>query len=157
MATNQFVDLTFCSACGNHYDELDISRLILVSGHRVYEYLCDDCLPIIKLYSKGESMMPSVNGDASIAAKIKQRRLQMLIHSHIYYILDQNIISDSQWSKWAVELETLQKEYPEVASTVCYADDFKDWGGSTGAFLPLDDPWVINKARYLLRIKGIIY
>jgi hypothetical protein len=29
---------------------------------------------------------------------------------------------------------------------------FKDWDASTGAFLPLQDPWVIRKAQQLLNI-----
>lgn len=44
-----------------------------------------------------------------IAQLILQRRLQMLVHSYIYYKLNDNIISDSTWSKWAVELADLQK------------------------------------------------
>lgn len=34
-----------------------------------------------------------------IAELILQRRLQMLVHSYIYYELNDNIISDSTWSK----------------------------------------------------------
>lgn len=85
-----------------------------------------------------------------IASKIQQRRLQMLVHSYIYYKLDENIISDHAFNYWGHELANLQNKYPEIASRVCYAEAFKDWTGDTGAFLPLDDPWVINKAYQLL-------
>lgn len=71
----------------------------------------------------------------TIAEKIKQRRRQMLVHSYIYYELDQNIVSDAQWSKWAKELQQLQKDYPEESKQVEYYEQFKDWDGSSGAFL----------------------
>ena len=74
----------------------------------------------------------------------------MLVHSYIYYKLDENIISDHAFNYWGHELANLQKKHPEIASRVCYAEAFKDWTGDTGAFLPLDDPWVINKAYQLL-------
>ena len=85
-----------------------------------------------------------------IASKIQQRRLQMLVHSYIYYKLDENIISDHAFNCWGHELTNLQNKHPDIASRVCYAEAFKDWTGDTGAFLPLDDPWVINKAYQLL-------
>ena len=59
----------------------------------------------------------------------------MLVHSYIYYELDDSIISDAQWSKWAVELAELQKKYPEESAEVEDYEQFKDWDGSSGAFL----------------------
>lgn len=85
------------------------------------------------------------------ASKIQQRRLQMLVHSCIYYELDQNIIPDRQFDEWARELVKLQKDHPEIASRVCYAEAFADWDASTGAFLPLTDPWVMAKALTFVR------
>lgn len=85
-----------------------------------------------------------------IKDKIKQRRLQMLVHSCIYYVLDSNIISDSTWSKWALELKDLQNKYPEISKEVEYAEYFKDWDGSSGAFLPIHEDWVMQKAHRLL-------
>ena len=90
--------------------------------------------------------------ELAIAEKIQRRRYQMLVHSYIYYELDNNIISDSQWSQWATELAELQSKYPDIASQVVYADDFEDWDGSTGAFLSYKDkPNIITTARSLLR------
>ena len=63
----------------------------------------------------------------------------MLVHSYLYYELDANIISDHQWSKWGVELAELQNKYPKEASEVEYAEQFKDWDGSSGAHLKYDD------------------
>lgn len=90
----------------------------------------------------------------NIACKIKQRRLQMLVHSCIYYALDENIVSDSTWSKWAIELRDLQNMYPQISSEVDYAEYFKDWDGSSGAFLPIHEDWVIQKAKRLLSYKS---
>ena len=89
--------------------------------------------------------------ELTIAEKIQRRRYQMLVHSYIYYELDNNIISDSQWSQWATELAELQSKYPDIASQVIYADDFDDWDGSTGAFLRYKNkPNIITTARRLL-------
>lgn len=71
----------------------------------------------------------------TILEKIRQRRRQMLVHSYIYYELNDNLISDAQWAKWAKELEQLQKDYPKESAEAEYYEDFKDWDGSSGAFL----------------------
>lgn len=88
--------------------------------------------------------------ELKVAELIQRRRLQMLVHSCIYYKMDQNIISDAQWSRWGTELADLQNKYPEISQQVRWAEAFEDWDGSSGAFLPLDDPWVVNKAQQLL-------
>jgi len=85
-----------------------------------------------------------------IAEKIQQRRLQLLIHSCIYYEMNQNIISDKKWDEWARELKKLQEDYPEISRQVDWYEAFVDWDASTGAFLPLKDEWVVNKAQKVL-------
>ena len=91
--------------------------------------------------------------------KIQQRRLQLLVHSCIYYEMNTNIVSDAQWSRWAKELIQLQQEYPQEAAEVGkYTDTysfevFKDFDGSTGMDLPVKDPWVVGKATQLLNYK----
>ena len=87
---------------------------------------------------------------SDIAAKIQQRRYQILVHSLIYYELDMNIISDDKWSEWAVELANLQKQYPDVADKVIFAKAFKDFDGSTGFDLPYRDEQIVNIAYRLL-------
>ena len=85
---------------------------------------------------------------------IKRRRRQVLVHSYIYYILNDNIISDKQWSEWALELETLQNTYPELSSEVELYQTFKSFDHSTGANLDYSLPecdWVDGKALYLIR------
>ena len=86
-----------------------------------------------------------------IAELIERRRLQILVHSRIYYSLDQNLIEDKLWDKWARELVNLQLEYPELSANICFAEAFKDWDASSGAFLPLDDEWVVFKANQLIK------
>ena len=98
-----------------------------------------------------------------IREKIKQRRLQLLVHSCIYYKLDRTIISDETWNRWSEELKQLQLKYPDYSKEVEWYDAFKDWDGSTGAFLKYDncvdyyrllwqgyDEWVLNKAHKFL-------
>ena len=85
-----------------------------------------------------------------ISELITQRRYQVLIHSIIYYKLDDNLVSDDTWSKWALELEELQNSYPDIAKQCPYAEAFADFDHSTGMDLPLDDPWAIGKAKQLL-------
>lgn len=88
--------------------------------------------------------------DLEIAELIQQRRYQMLIHSCIYYHLNQNIILDKKWDEWARELKTLQEHYPNISEKVMLYEYFKDWDASTGAFLPITLPWVVSKAKSFL-------
>ena len=94
--------------------------------------------------------------DLEIAELIQRRRLQILIHSCIYYGMNKNIISDFQFDKWSEELELLQFLYPEISERVPWYQAFEDWDGSTGAFLPIDDVYVIGMAKRLLSYqKGV--
>ena len=87
-----------------------------------------------------------------VRSLILRRRLQVLVHSCIYYELNDNIIPDNTWSAWAEELAELQKQYPKIADRVDYAKEFKDFDGSTGFHLPTRNPEIMAKARYLLKI-----
>lgn len=90
--------------------------------------------------------------ELQIAEKIQQRRYQMLVHSCLYYHLNQNIISDKQWDEWARELRDLQNQYPEISKQVTLYEYFKDWDASTGAFLPITESWVVMRARQVAGI-----
>ena len=89
----------------------------------------------------------------TIKEKIRQRRRQMLVHSYIYYELDDNIVSDAQWAKWAKELEQLQRDYPKESAEVEEYEQFKDWDGSSGAFLNFSER-IKTVAKILLSIKS---
>lgn len=87
--------------------------------------------------------------ELQIAELIQRRRLQLLVHSCLYYEMNTNLVTDRQWDLWAKELVQLQQQYPAVSENVIYYNAFKDWDASTGAFLPLKDPWVVRKAQQL--------
>ena len=97
-------------------------------------------------------LMPAQNKEDCIKALILRRRLQVWVHSMIYYNLNANIVSDAVWSRWAEDLECLQMMYPKLASEVEYADVFEGFDHSTGANLPDDNEQINNKAAYLLKI-----
>lgn len=86
---------------------------------------------------------------------IQQRRLQLLVHSCIYYHFNQNIISDRQWDTWARQLVDLQIQYPQESKKAIWYEAFKDWDASTGAFLPITDEWVIKKSKYIMDLCGV--
>ena len=79
------------------------------------------------------------------AELIKRRRLQMLVHSCLYYSLDENIWDDHTFDKKAKELAVLIKEHPDAYSDR-FDEYFVNWDGSTGFNLPHRDPWVLNAA-----------
>lgn len=83
---------------------------------------------------------------------ISRRRRQVLVHSVIYYKLNDNLIDDTTWSKWALELEELQNQYPKIAADCPLAKEFLNFDHSTGMSLPLDNPWAVRTAQYLLSI-----
>ena len=103
---------------------------------------------------EGGCMLRSMNDAFSetIEELIYRRRQQVWIHSIIYYEFDQNLIDDSTWSKWATELDELQKMYPEESKRAMYYDIFRDFDPSTGHSLPLRDSKMLNKARYLINL-----
>lgn len=89
--------------------------------------------------------------DDPIAAKIQQRRYQILVHSLLYYDLDINLVPDAKWAEWAKELASLQNAYPDIASRVIFAEAFKGFDASTGFNLPYRDAQVVNIAYRLLK------
>ena len=93
--------------------------------------------------------------DLEIASKIQQRRLQILIHSCIYYHFNKNVVEDHKYDMWARELMELQNKYPEIANQVPWADAFKGFDASTGFDLPITDPWVMRKATKVLKYADV--
>lgn len=88
-----------------------------------------------------------------IRTLILRRRLQVLVHSCIYYVFNENIIPDFTWSAWARELAELQEKYPSIAARVDYAKEFQGFDGSTGFHLPTRNLEIMAKAQYLLKIR----
>ena len=112
----------------------------------------DDTQMIGEPLAKIMKLMHAQNKEECIKALILRRRLQVWVHSMIYYNLNANIVSDAVWSRWAEDLECLQMMYPKLASEVEYADVFEGFDHSTGANLPDDNEQINNKAAYLLKI-----
>lgn len=94
-----------------------------------------------------------------ILSLINRREHQLLVHSYIYYELDDSIIPDDQWSKWGFELGELRNKHPDIYERSEYADAFRNFDGSTGfdLYSVYMRPEIINKALYLLKLnkKGI--
>jgi len=84
----------------------------------------------------------------TVKERIRQRRAQMLIHSYLYYVLDQPIVSDHQWQQWADELVELQLS--NKVQIGFYDAEFCDWNGSTGMHLP-KDRYVVSVATRVLK------
>lgn len=76
----------------------------------------------------------------------------MLVHSYIYYDLNNNLVSDNQWALWATELKELQEKYPDIEKNVPYRQGFEDWDASSGAFLPYRSPDIMANAHFLMGI-----
>lgn len=87
-----------------------------------------------------------------IIEKITRRRWQILIHSVIYYQLNDNLISDYIYDMWSKELAELQIKYPDKSKEADLYNEFKNFDGSSGYDLPVKDGKYISKALYLLRI-----
>lgn len=85
-----------------------------------------------------------------VRSLILRRRLQVLVHSCLYYDLNASLVDDHTWARWAQELVDLQKRYPDIAARVDYHQDFKDFDPSTGYDLPHRNPEIMARAQWLL-------
>lgn len=85
-----------------------------------------------------------------VAEIIQRRRLQVLVHSLLYYELDTNLVTDQQWTAWAKELAQLQLQHPERARSGLYAEAFQGFEGASGFNLPFRDVRIVRIARDLL-------
>lgn len=85
---------------------------------------------------------------------IWRRRQQFLIHSYIYYILNDNIISDEMFDRICVELYHLQQDYPDVAESLPYHDICSQIDDTaSGSFIRDYPVAIVSKALYLVRIR----
>lgn len=90
--------------------------------------------------------------DGHVKELIQRLRLQLLVHSFIYHAYNESLVTGDKWAKWALELEQLQKDYPELSAEVRWADAFKNFDHSTGYDLPYDQPGIRAKAVFLMRL-----
>lgn len=91
--------------------------------------------------------------EAAVATLIKRRRLQILVHSCIYYRMNRNLIDDHTFDLWSKELVQLQLEHPDISKRVELFDQFKDFDGSSGYDLEYDHPNIIGLAQHLVGYK----
>jgi len=91
------------------------------------------------------------NWKPTVKEYILRLRRNMLVHSHLYYRLDNQLVPDDLWQRWADELAEVQKDYG--TDWDYYDEFFADWDGSTGYHLP-SDKWVVYKAAFLMNICG---
>ena len=69
--------------------------------------------------------------------EILRLRRGMILHSYIYYVKDDHLISDVEFDRRAIRLVELQTKYPETLSDGSYLSrEFKDFTGDTGYHLP---------------------
>ena len=74
----------------------------------------------------------------------------MLIHSYIYYELNNNIVSDTTWTKWAMDI--VNNKHLPYFKELRHHELFLDFDGSTGFHLAKQiDGMGKNKAQLLLR------
>lgn len=85
----------------------------------------------------------------TIEEKIRQRMLQVFVHSYLYYALDTNIVSDAKYDKWAHELIELRDKYPEEFKKVRHHELFEDFTGSGFYLVAHATPNLIGKAEWL--------
>lgn len=90
-----------------------------------------------------------------VKSLIRRRRLQVIVHSCIYYRLNNNLIPDYQYDSWGKELARLHKKYG-VVKIGCYDSYFSDWvekpGNTyTGFKLPINDNKIIALATDLVK------
>ena len=104
----------------------------------------------MSLFTKNRINQTS-NEDLKILSLRRRKRLQVLVHSCIYYRFNTSIINDATFDKFSNELVDLQNKYPKHANKVRYAEEFKDFNGSTGYRLPIGDLSIVTKAEQLIR------
>lgn len=88
--------------------------------------------------------------EQQLRERIQQRRRQILVHSYLYYYLDNSIIEDWKFDYFSNDLVDLQERYPELSKEVPFYEDFKDFDGSSGFNLKYDYPTIVNAAIRLL-------
>lgn len=128
-------------ATGQHRNELQVRQ-----EKEVYQIVSLFDLKIIK--------KPDIVPE-KIKDLIRRRRLQVIVHSCIYYRLNNNLISDFQYDKWSKELAKLHKQYG-VIKINCYDEYFEDWifelGKTYSGFkLPINDLKIIGIAEDLIK------
>ena len=88
--------------------------------------------------------------------QIEMLQRWIIIHSIIYYELDENVVSDKMFDNNAKQLVDMQAKFPEVAEKSRYWYAFEDFDGSTGfnlfdALTGQDQEWLMPIAKTVLK------
>lgn len=67
---------------------------------------------------------------------MNRRERQLLVHSCLYYRMNQNLISDHEFDLWSKQLVEMMAQEPELFFDTTYYTEFKTFDGSTGHDLP---------------------
>ena len=86
---------------------------------------------------------------------IKMLREQILVHACVIEILQDRVVSKTQWDYWSSELLRLQEKYPENVNIDYFDDIFRSWDGEQVMQLPLRDEAILAKARFLVDHKDL--
>jgi hypothetical protein len=87
----------------------------------------------------------------NITALIIRRRRQFLVHSFLYYMLDESIIDDTTYDRWCVELVNLQRKHPDLAASLPYHDICSQLDESaSGSYIKNYPPEIVSTAFHLL-------
>ena len=92
-----------------------------------------------------------------IAAKMQQRRCQILVHSLYYYEFDSPIVTDVKFDKWAKELHELQQNNPDLAKQVLFSKEFENYTPDTGYDLKYKQERVIKMAMSCFDSEELMY
>lgn len=94
----------------------------------------------------------TVQPEEIVSELIHRRRRQILVHSILYYRMNETLIADATFDRWAHELAVLQQQHLEISEGVDYMREaFRAFSGDTGFDLPLEDTRANEVARELLR------
>lgn len=89
--------------------------------------------------------------EAKVIELITRRQRQIIVHSYLYYKLDETIIPDTTFDAWYFQLLDLQKKYHDIAKKApywCIAKQFDETG--SGYFIKKYPPELIGQALIVL-------
>ena len=92
-----------------------------------------------------------MNYTPTITETIQRRRYQILVHSYLYYQLNENIVDDHLYDKRGKELVDLQEKFPKESKEARYYEEFKQYDGSSGFDLPFSQPSIQAIGNELLK------
>lgn len=93
--------------------------------------------------------------NVEIISQINRRERQILVHSYIYYNLNDNILEDHQYDAIARDLAKLIREYPEEFLRSKYYNIFINFGQDgcySGYNIPHNQPETIHNAINVLKL-----